>query len=234
MGARMSASRPSTTATNTASMTQKSTALAKDRAKLPRVSESLFQVRYGSFVPTRGSAELLDSVGGRDRMVKITTRFYERAFKDSVLDTFIAERDSEMHGQRLGLWLAEKFGDDTQPWSTIRHRNARSQAHHDAWYSSKRKPELQGRRFKLDDCRIWMRLFFWAVRDEGIFEESPQFAAFLGKFIQHFIAVYEATAPPYTQESIEWSADEANIQRYVENGCEMRDVIGVGVRGDFF
>ena len=37
-----------------------------------------------------------------------------------------------------------------------------------AWNSPKREKEKKGRRFKLDDCRMWMRLIFWSCRIEKI------------------------------------------------------------------
>ena len=41
-------------------------------------------------------------------------------------------------------------------------------SHHKAWYSDKRPREERGRRFKLPDCRIWMRLMFWSARECGL------------------------------------------------------------------
>jgi len=66
----------------------------------------------------------------------------------------------------------------------------RSTAHGSAWYSAKREPEKVGRRFKLDDCRVWMRLHFWALKKAKVHEASPSFAEFYCRFIGHFISVY--------------------------------------------
>lgn len=71
---------------------------------------------------------------------------------------------------------------------------------------------------------------FRAARDEGLAEEHPVFFNWFVEFIQHFISVYEGSAPPHTLESAMWSADPENIRVYEENGRRMDDVIGVGVR----
>jgi hypothetical protein len=71
---------------------------------------------------------------------------------------------------------------------------------------------------------------FRAARDEGLAEEHPVFFQWFVEFIQHFIRVYEQSAPTHTVESAMWSADPENIRVYEENGRRMDDVIGVGVR----
>ena len=43
------------------------------------------------------------------------------------------------------------------------------------------------------------------------------------RFIGHFIRVYERSAPPFTRESLRWSADPANVARYLDAGA-MTDV----------
>ena len=48
--------------------------------------------------------------------------------------------------------------------------------------------------FKLDDCRVWMRLHFWAAREAGLFEgEKAAFGDYYVRFIAHFVRVYEAS-----------------------------------------
>merc|ERR1711862_341986 len=91
----------------------------------------------------------------------------------------------------------------------------------------KREAHKWGEHFKPDDARVWMRLHFWAARECGLFE--PQHAAFMDyymRFIGHFVSVYSSKSPPFTRESARWSSNPANIQRYLDNGCLMTDVIG--------
>jgi hypothetical protein len=45
--------------------------------------------------------------------------------------------------------------------------NDRSSAHFAAWHSPKRPAEDVGVHFQLNDARAWMRLMFWAGREEG-------------------------------------------------------------------
>lgn len=103
----------------------------------------------------------------------------------------------------------------------------RSSAHFAAWHSPKREPGKFGEHFKLDDSRVWMRLNFWALRESGIVQRSPAFADYYVKFIGHFVSVYEQTATQFARESFRWSADPANIARYIASGNRMQDVIGV-------
>jgi hypothetical protein len=78
-----------------------------------------------------------------------------------------------------------------------------------------------GEHFKLDTCRVWMRLHFWAMREEGLHEHAP-FADYYVRFISHFVSVYERTAPPFTRDSFRWSADPANTQRYIDQDRKPR------------
>lgn len=84
-----------------------------------------------------------------------------------------------------------------------------------------------GQHFKLDDCRVWMRLHFWAARECGLAEHEP-FWQWYADFLGHFIRIYERSAPQYVSDSQRWSADEANIQKYLDDGCHMLDVVGKG------
>merc|ERR1719401_1409158 len=104
----------------------------------------------------------------------------------------------------------------------------RSSAHFAAWHSPKREPHKWGEHFKPDDARVWMRLHFWAAREAGMFEtESGRaFMCYYTRFIGHFISIYSSRSPPFTRESLRWSADPQNIQRYVATGNFMEDVIG--------
>mmetsp|Transcript_8940 Transcript_8940/g.13362 ORF Transcript_8940/g.13362 Transcript_8940/m.13362 type:complete len:263 (-) Transcript_8940:266-1054(-) len=178
----------------------------------------------GSHVASQGTKDLVADIGGGDRIRSMCTRFYEKAFEDSVLSRFMFEDDgAKAHGKRLGDWIIEKMGAGT-PWTDSGRYGIRSHSHARAWYSDKREPEKRGRRFKLDDCRIWMRLMFWAAREEGLYEHQAFFEWYT-KFIGHFIRVYERTAPPYTKESAEWSESKENIEDYIKNKREMIDVI---------
>jgi len=102
----------------------------------------------------------------------------------------------------------------------------RSSAHYAAWHSPKRANEKVGDRFQLDDCRVWMRLHFWAARESGAFDH-PGFKEHYITFIGHFVSVYERTAPAFARESVRWSESEENIRRYLEAGRVMGDVEGL-------
>ncbi|KAH8071930.1 hypothetical protein JL721_3833 [Aureococcus anophagefferens] len=98
----------------------------------------------------------------------------------------------------------------------------------------------------LDDCRVWMRLHFWAARETGIFDDHPAFAARAGvrsssaardtlsighyvRLIGHFVSVYERTAPPFARESARWSADPAQVADYVATK-RMKGVVDAPLR----
>ena len=221
-------------------------------APLPGAAPPLRSVRLnwypnqGGHQPTADTQRMLREAGGRRGIRDFTDRFYEKAFADPVLDRFIREHD-DPHGARFADWVAEKFGDGT-PWTderrtrktcpfatqnghTLETPHDRSSAHFAAWHSPKREPAKFGSHFKLDDCRVWMRLHFWALRESGVVDRSPSFAEYYVKFIGHFVSVYERQAPPFARESFRWSADPANTQRYLANGNRMEDGV-VGVFGN--
>lgn len=198
----------------------------------------------GGHQSNAATLRLFREAGGREAIRRFTTSFYLKAFADPVIDRFIREHD-DPHGERFANWIAEKFGDGT-PWTEerasrrtcpfqahghqIQTPHDRSSAHFAAWHSPKREPEKFGEHFKLDDCRIWMRLHFWAMREAGIIEASPSFAEYYVKFIAHFVSVYERNAPPFARDSMRWSANPANIERYVAGGNSMPDVVGLSFR----
>jgi len=182
---------------------------------------------------------LLSEVGGVKGLGKFTTRFYEHAFQDPHIALFIRD-NSDPHGVRFAAWIAEKFGDIDSPWSTERstrkvcpfssHGHSlstphdRSSAHYAAWHSPKRERAKFGRHFKLDDCRIWMRLHFLALRESGLVERSPAFTDYYVRFIGHFVSVYERSATLFARESFRWSADRENVRAYLRDGRRrMRD-----------
>ena len=85
-----------------------------------------------------------------------------------------------------------------------------------------------GRRFKVDDCRVWMRLHFWAAREVGLFD-NPAFEDYYTRYIGHFMSVYERRAPPFAREAARWSADSRNVLAYLADPrAAMADVIDVG------
>eukprot|EP00967_Tisochrysis_lutea_P112470 scaffold177634_cov35-Tisochrysis_lutea.AAC.2 len=102
----------------------------------------------------------------------------------------------------------------------------RSSAHFAAWHSPKRDSRDYGRHFDVQDCRIWMRLHFWAAREQGLFDHKG-FEDYYVRFIGHFVSVYERKAPPFARESARWSNDPANIQKYISAGRQMADVKGL-------
>lgn len=174
--------------------------------------------------PTR---DLLEAIGGRDRLVAVTSRFYPTMFRDRHLVQFVTDQD-EPHPQRLADWVAEKMS-GTRYWSSKLHDRPRDQAHDRssahfrAWNSPHRARENYGQHFKLDDAVMWMRLMFWACREEGL-ADTPFFDWYV-RFISHFVAVYERRAPPHARAAAEWSADPANIAQYEKDGFLMKDVI---------
>merc|ERR1712072_920308 len=145
-----------------------------------------------------------------------------------------------MGHERFAMWIAERLGDGT-PWTDERRTRPakfmeirgetrqvahdRSSAHTAAWNSHKREPHKRGQRFQLDDARVWMRLHFWAARETGLFEHKA-FMDYYTRFIAHFISIYSSKSPPFTRESARWSADPQNVQRYLDGGNVMVDIIG--------
>lgn len=179
--------------------------------------------------------KMLKFVGGKEAIARGITRFYKYAFKNKHLQRFFRNFE-DPHASRLANWIAEKMGDPSLPWTTERRtrdtspvivaggRTAvihdRSSAHVAAWFSPKREPHKVGQHFKLEDCRLWMRLNFLAMREEGLFDHS-NFQDWYVRFIAHFMRVYEKTAPQFAQESLRWSADQNRVKRYhlaVQNG----------------
>jgi len=197
-----------------------------------------------SVAHTPYTRKLLEAVGGPDGIVAIITLFYTRFHADTHIRQFLGglQQPLATHARRLGLYISEMMGASDRPWhadlrtrerTPIRLADGRSavvvdrfSAHHCAWNSVDRPKEKVGRRFKLDDCRVWMRLFFWAVRDAGYDETTPLFR-YLQKFIAHFIAIYEGTARPFAVVESKWSSVASNLAAYSEAGNFMRDVVDV-------
>lgn len=170
--------------------------------------------RFGDFAASQGSVRLLADIGGGDRIRELFTLFYAKAFQDRHLDAFMFESDgAEEHGRRFGDWIVEKMGGEGTPWSDSGRHGLRAATHRQAWESVRRPANQRGRRFKVHDCVVWMRLLFWAGRELRLNEHKPFWGWFVS-FIQHFIAVYER-----------WSADVNNIQTYIDDGRWMSDIL---------
>jgi hypothetical protein len=187
----------------------------------------------GTHKPSSASASLIDEVP-LEKLKDMTERFYEKAFQDDTLDKFIRSHD-DPHGTRFAKWIHQKLS-GSQVWDDDRQARGRhcpvhdrTSAHVAAWYSPKRPAQERGRHFELDECRVWMRLHFWAMRESGLIEYSPSFADYYVRFIGHFVRVYESTAPMFARDSLRWSADAYNIQKYLDNGRKMKDVLGLSL-----
>lgn len=109
---------------------------------------------------THETAAIVDSIGGLPALRRFTTRFYQKAFADPHLDTFIRSHD-DPHGERFATWIYEKLGAGT-PWSEERRTRVqhpisighghqidsphdRSSAHFAAWHSPKRDDSVWGK-----------------------------------------------------------------------------------------
>lgn len=174
-----------------------------------------------------------------DDLTKMTNTFYNYAFQDATLDNFIRSHN-DPHGERFAKWIHQKFTGSTV-WDedcNERRKNYnsndqteeifvhdRTSAHAAAWNSHKRPADEVGQHFTLKDCRVWMRLHFLALRESGLPEKSPTFADYYVRFIGHFVGIYERKAPAFCRESLRWSVDPSNVERYIRNGRRMSDVL---------
>jgi len=195
----------------------------------------------GTHKPSEGSKALIEHEVSLEDLKGMTSKFYENAFQDYTLDKLIRSH-SDPHGDRFAKWIHQKLSGsnvwdkdrrsrDLTPRQVAGGRMAvvhdRSSAHAAAWYSPKRPAREVGRHFNLDECRVWMRLHFWAMRESGMVEQSPSFADYYIRLIGHFVSVYERTAPMFARESFRWSADPQNTEQYIKNGRKMTDVLGI-------
>jgi hypothetical protein len=198
----------------------------------------------------RATRQLLADCGGVEPILAATTVFYEKFFRDLHLRPFLGDLHYPLavHAKRLALYIAEMMGDSSAPWThdikscpfratdvalatgeTVRVQ-ARSEAHYAAWHSVKRSAEHVGRRFKLDDCRVWMRLFFWSCREACLSERFPVLFDYLIRWVGHFIRFYETTAQPFTRLESRWSLEPRNVERYQAQAFYMKDVVGVALK----
>lgn len=198
--------------------------------------------RGGTHVVSEGSRALIQNEVTLDDLKTMTETFYELAFQDQTLDKFIRSHE-DPHGDRFAKWIHQKLSGsniwdmdrrarDKTPVEVAGGRTAvvhdRSSAHAAAWFSPKRPRQEVGRHFKLDECRVWMRLHFYAMRQSGVMEKSPSFADYYVRFIGHFVSVYEGSAPKFARESFRWSENPANVKKYIRDGRVMKDVLGKG------
>jgi hypothetical protein len=180
----------------------------------------------GTHHTSAGQAALLADIGGGDRIREFVTRFYARAFVDRhIKDFFFLDDGATAHAKRLADWIIQKMGGEGEPWTDSGRLGMRQPSHSAAWNSDRRPADVRGQHFKLDDCRIWMRLHFWAARECRLHEHEVFWEWYI-QFIQHFIAVYERSAPRYAPADADWSANSTNSAAYLANGCVMDDVIG--------
>lgn len=195
----------------------------------------------GSHRPSEASRALIDYEVSLDDLKRMTHKFYEFAFQDETLDQFIHSH-SDPHGDRFAKWIHQKLTGsniwdqdrrtrDLSPHPVAGGRSVvvhdRTTAHVAAWNSTKRPSTDVGRHFTLEECRVWMRLHFWAMRESGVVEQSPSFADYYVRFIGHFVAVYERSATIFARESFRWSSKPENIQKYISNGRKMKDILGI-------
>lgn len=122
----------------------------------------------------------------------------------------VEDDGAEMHGKRLADWIIEKMGGEGTPWADSGRTGMRQPTHYAAWNSPARDPSVRGEHFKLDDCIIWMRIYFWGLREVGL-DKYPAFWKWYVGFIAHFVSVYEPQAPAYAEEAADWSLDTLNI-----------------------
>ena len=197
--------------------------------------------RGGTHMISEGSLALIENEVSLDDLKKMTAAFYKLAFQDETLDKLIRSH-SDPHGDRFAKWIHQKLSGsnvwdrdrqqrDKTPVQVAGGRSAvvhdRSSAHAAAWYSPKRPQKEVGRHFKLDECRVWMRLHFYGMRQSGIVEQSPSFADYYVRFIGHFVSVYEGSATLFARESFRWGAKQSNFDQYIDNGRVMKDVLGL-------
>ena len=172
---------------------------------------------------TAESLALYEDMGGYERLKAIGDEFYLLTSLDVHNTKFVSDF-GESHGELMAMYIAEKMGAPGEPWTMSRPPNSRSRSHRKAWHSKKRPRHHQGRRFKVWDCRRWMRLFFWACREQELDTQHPVAFAWVLDFVQHSIAIYERSAPPFARLDAEWSADPANIEEYKANGRNFLDL----------
>jgi hypothetical protein len=219
------------------------------------MSQDFYTQEEYRFIPleekSRETARLLKDIGGGEAILRMVDKFYQRMFEDQHLDQFVLNHN-DPHFLRLGNWIIEKMGGEGNVWSDeLKERSKcpvvvnlprvgkhivhdRTSAHVAAWYCPKRSPAVVGNHFKLHDCRVWMRLMFWAARETQLLD-NPTFQSWYTRFIADYIPVYESTAVYFVRDSLRWSLDPRNIESYFERGNKMEvEVLGAEDRGISF
>lgn len=201
------------------------------------------QLENETLVHSSGSKSLIEKEVGLDDLQRMTDLFYEKAFCDSTLDPFIHSH-SDPHGLRFAKWIHQQLTGssvwdedcrirDKTPFQIYSNKEHvvfdLASAHIAARGSLKRPKDQYDRAFQLDECRVWMRLHFWAMRESGVMKQSLGFADYYVRFIGHYIGIYETQSPMFTRESLRWSEDPKNIEQYLANGRRMTDVLGLSV-----
>ncbi|OQS06805.1 hypothetical protein THRCLA_20283 [Thraustotheca clavata] len=162
--------------------------------------------------------ELLYEIGGEGRILEFCIAFYQLASADPTLQTFLFDHDNVVsHGQRLAKWIVnymEGNEDLCEPGWEFAHYHTRCQ--------SEKKP-LRAVCFSVRDCRTWMRLHFWAMRQCGL-DRNGRFWAWYVQLIHQHIALHNSYAPGYTIVDSVWSTIPGNLQMYKENGQDMVDL----------
>ena len=195
-------------------------------------------------VVSSASKQMLEEEVSLQELEQMTNSFYEKAFLDKTLDKFIRSH-GDPHASRFAKWIMTKLT-GSSVWNEDRRRRSkepvalangvqyvvhdRSSAHAAAWYSPKRPEKEVGRHFQLDECRVWMRLHFWALRESGLMQKSPSFGDYYLRFIAHFVRVYESSAPAFARDSLRWSENLQNIEAYIANDRVMTDVLGLSLQ----
>ena len=197
-----------------------------------------------TFVVSPESKQLLEREVSLAELENMTRSFYEKAFLDETLDRFIHSHD-DPHARRFAKWIIttlagnDLWNEDCRTRSKIPVILANGIEHvvhdlgsaHVAARSSHKRPESEvGRPFQLDECRIWMRLHYWALRETGLMKTSPSFADFYIRFIGHYIRIYEPASQRFARDSLRWSEDPNNIETYIASGRVMKDVLGLSLQ----
>ena len=219
----------------------------------PKLAATLYPYRFipltmdssgRTHIVSRALKQLLEEEVSPEELEQLTSLFYENAFLDKTLDKFIRAH-GDPHASRFAKWIMTKLTGSTV-WNEDRRTRSkepvaladgvqyvvhdRSSAHVAAWYSPKRPENEVGRHFQLDECRVWMRLHFWALRESGLMDKSPSFADYYVRFIAHFIRVYESSAPAFARDSMRWSDNPKNIEAYIASDRVMLDVLGLSLQ----
>ena len=172
----------------------------------------------------------------------MTELFYEKAFGDQTLDTFIRSHD-DPHGARFAKWIYQKLSGD-RVWDEDRYQrnlepiivaggrthvvHDRSSAHVAAWYSPKRELQKVGRHFSLDECRVWMRLHFLGLAREWIVGYTL-WRLFTCGLLRTLSASTNKRHPRFAWDSLRWSANPSKHCRIREQWTRNEGRLGIDI-----